>query len=400
MATDTHNPGSDPMPPIRLCMDARMLVSAGGTGVSSYARQLLHAHATISPDHALLSDRAALDEAAPAPFGRMGRWARALAPGVRTARQLAAPSESDLLVAPDVFRVAQVYFDVHRRPLRVRLPGPPGIMHWTYPVPLAAMGWHNLYTIHDVIPIRRSDLTDIDGRRYHRMLARLAECATRFIAVSETARDEVVRAINCASGFVVDCSLAVDDAPPDPTALPEGLVPGGFLLVCGTVEKRKNVARLLEAYRQSKSALPLVIAGPDGWGAAEIAPLLAATPGAIRLPYLDRPALRALIGNARALVMPSLAEGFGLPVAEAMALGTPVLTSNRGALAETAADAALAVNPEDSARLRTALLRLSTDDALCARLAEAGRRNAARFTPARFAERLTRAYAAVMAERV
>jgi glycosyltransferase involved in cell wall biosynthesis len=190
----------------------------------------------------------------------------------------------------------------------------------------------------------------------------------------------------------------VDSGPADPAALPEGLVPGGFLLVCGTVEKRKNVARLLDAYRRSKAPLPLVIAGPDGWGAGEIAPVLAATPGAIRLPYLDRKTMRALIGHARALVMPSLAEGFGLPVAEAMALGTPVLTSNRGVLAETAGGAALAVNPEDTARLGTALARLAADDALCARLAEAGRRNAARFTPARFAERLTRAYADVMAE--
>jgi len=96
--------------------------------------------------------------------------------------------------------------------------------------------------------------------------------------------------------------------------------------------------------------------------------------------------------------MPSLAEGFGLPVAEAMALGTPVLTSNQGALAETAGGAALAVNPEDRGRLSTALRRLATDDALCVKLAEAGRRNAVRFTPARFAERLTRAYATVMAE--
>jgi glycosyltransferase involved in cell wall biosynthesis len=230
------------------------------------------------------------------------------------------------------------------------------------------------------------------------MLVRLAECASRFIAVSETARDEIVRATGCPSDFVIDCSLAVDPAPVDPTALPDGLVPGGFLLVCGTVEKRKNVARLLEAYRQSKAALPLVIAGPDGWGAQEIAPLLAATPGAIRLPYLDRAAMRALIGHARALAMPSLAEGFGLPVAEAMALGTPVLTSNQGALAETAGEAALAVNPQDVARLGNALKRLAKDDALCATLAEAGRRNAQRFTPARFAERLTQAYAAVMAE--
>ena len=374
-----------------------MLVSAGGTGVSSYARQLLHAHENISRDHALLSDRALLDQPAPAPLGRAGRWLRALAPGIRTARALTAIDEQELLVAPDVFRVAQVYFDVHRRPLRVRLPGPPGIMHWTYPVPLAVVGWHNLYTVHDVIPVRRPDLTDIDGRRYRRMLMGLAECAARFIAVSETARDEMVRVIGCPPEFVVDCSLAVDDAPADPADLPEGLAPGSFLLVCGTVEKRKNVARLLDAYRKSKAAMPLVVAGPDGWGAAAIAPLLAATPGAIRLPYLDRPALRALIGHARALVMPSLAEGFGLPVAEAMALGTPVLTWNQGALAETAGGAALTVNPEDTARLGTALRRLAVDDALCTKLAEAGRRNADRFTPARFAERLTRAYAAVMA---
>jgi len=375
-----------------------MLVSAGGTGVSSYARQLRQAHATISQDRALLSDRELLDHPAPAPLGRAGRWLRALAPGVRGTRSPANADEPSLLVSADVFRVAQVYFDVHRRPLKVRLPGPPGIMHWTYPVPLAAIGWHNLYTVHDVIPLRRPDLTHIDGRRYRRLLTRLGECAARFIAVSETARDEIVRATGCRPDFVTDCSLAVDGAPADAAMLPNGLAPHAFLVVCGTVEKRKNVARLLEAYRQSKLSMPLVIAGPDGWGAADIAPLLAATPGAIRLPYLERASLRALIGHARALVMPSLAEGFGLPVAEAMALGTPVLTSNLGALAETAGGAALGVNPEDTAGLAAALLRIADDDALCAELACAGRRNAERFTPDRFAERLTQAYAAVMAE--
>ncbi len=375
-----------------------MLVSTGGTGVSSYARQLLQAHAAISRDQALLSDRTRLDQPAPAPFGRAGRWLRALLPGPRNALSPSEAAEQDLLVSPDVFRVAQVYFDVYRRPLMVRLPGPPGIMHWTYPVPLAVIGWYNLYTVHDVIPLRRPDLTHIDGRRYRRMLNRLGECAARFIAVSETARDEIVRVTACRPDFVIDCSLAVDTTPADPAMLPEGLAPRGFLLVCGTVEKRKNVARLLEAYRASKVSLPLVIAGPDGWGAADIAPLLGATSGAIRLPYLDRATLRALIGHARALVMPSLAEGFGLPVAEAMALGTPVITSNQGALAETAGAAAYSVNPEDTARLGIALRRLADDDALCAELAAAGRRNADRFTPARFAERLTRAYAAVMAE--
>ena len=144
--------------------------------------------------------------------------------------------------------------------------------------------------------------------------------------------------------------------------------------------------------------MPLVIAGPDGWGASDIAGLIESTPGVIRLPYLDRHTVRILVSQARALVMPSLAEGFGLPVAEAMALGTAVATSDHGALAETAGGAALAIDPHDIAALAAGLRRLAMDDAFCASLAAAGRRNAERFTPARFAERLTRAYADVMSK--
>jgi len=396
MPTEAQNPGFEAPP--RLCMDARMLVTAGGTGVSSYARQLRHAHSTISNARALLSDRAMLDAPAPASLGRAGRWLRALAPNTRRAEELAGSDAERVLVAPDVFRVAQVYFDVHRRPLRVRVPGPPGIMHWTYPVPLAVLGWRNLYTVHDVIPLLHPELTHIDAGRYRRLLDRLAECAARFIAVSETARAEIVRAIDCPPDFVADCSLAVDAAPADAADLPDGIAPRSFLLACGTVETRKNIGRLLEAYRQSGVTMPLVIAGPDGWGAADIAGQIESTPGTIRLPYLDRTAMRALIGHARALIMPSLAEGFGIPVAEAMTLGTPVATSDRGALAETAGGAALAVDPLDVTGLAAAIRSLAGEDALCLSLASAGQRNAARFTPARFAERLTRAYAAVMAE--
>jgi glycosyltransferase involved in cell wall biosynthesis len=126
--------------------------------------------------------------------------------------------------------------------------------------------------------------------------------------------------------------------------------------------------------------------------------MIAETPGAIRLPYLHRNVIRTLIYNARALIMPSLAEGFGLPVAEAMALGTPVVTSNRGALAETAGDAALTIDPLNVTALTAALRRLASDEALCQALAAAGRRNALRFMPERFAERLTQVYNVAMAD--
>ena len=301
-------------------------------------------------------------------------------------------------MTPDLFRLSQVYFDVHRRVLPVRIPGRPGIMHWTYPVPLAVEDWHNIYTVHDAIPLVHPELTRIDGRRYRKILDRLARRAACFITVSESARAEIIGAMECPPNFVIDCSLAVDAGPVDVRHLPRGVAPGGFLLACGTVELRKNLARLLEAYRESGVLMPLIIAGPDGWGAADIVSLIETTPGAIRFPYLDRTALHAMIAHARALVMPSLAEGFGLPVAEAMALGTPVVTSNHGALAETAANAALLIDPFDVRALATALRRIATDDALCSTLTTAGRLNAQRFTLERFAERLTGAYTAVMAQ--
>lgn len=396
MSISMYNPPQQiPQP---LCMDARMLIAPAGTGVSSYAQKLRSAHRKIGLSQTLLlCDRHKFDGPAPAPFGRHGRWLRALIPGSRQARVIDSPIAETLLMAPDLFRLSQVYFDVHRRVLPVRIPGRPGIMHWTYPVPLAVEGWQNIYTVHDAIPLLHPELTRIDGRRYRKILNRLAERAACFITVSEAARTEIIRAIECPPNFVIDCSLAVDAGPVDAVHLPQEVTAGGFLLACGTVEARKNLARLLEAYQQSCIAMPLVIAGPDGWGAADIASLIEATPGAIRLPYLDRTALHALIGHARALVMPSLAEGFGLPVAEAMARGTPVVTSNRGALAETAATAALLVDPFDVTALATALRRIASDDALCSNLAAAGRINAQRFTLERFAERLTGAYAAVMA---
>jgi glycosyltransferase involved in cell wall biosynthesis len=95
--------------------------------------------------------------------------------------------------------------------------------------------------------------------------------------------------------------------------------------------------------------------------------------------------------------MPSLAEGFGLPVAEAMALGTPVMTSGDGALAEVAGGAAVTIDPVDVEAMRMAILRLATDEALCGRLAAAGRVRAASYSPDRFVARLADAYAAMIA---
>jgi len=143
-----------------------------------------------------------------------------------------------------------------------------------------------------------------------------------------------------------------------------------FLLVVATLEPRKNLARLVRAYAAlptaTKARHPLVIVGARGWLNHELertlTPLEAA--GTVRrLGYVGEDELPALYAGAHAFAFPSLYEGFGLPVLEAMASGVPVLTSNVSSLPEVAGDAALLVDPNDEDALREGLVRLLDDSA-------------------------------------
>lgn len=374
-------------------IDARML-GRDGTGVATYAAALLDALERAGRRPIRISDPSCGKPMGPANLpSRWLRWADAL---VERSRRLD-DRTAGTLAARDVFRLAQVHFDRHGTMLRLRAPGQPGIVHWTYPLPIRIEGWINIYTIHDAIPIFHPELSQIDPARHRRLLGALARSAEHMLTVSEAARRDIIAALGCDPAVISACLPGLDLAPAAGAALPAGLAAGGFLLFVGSVEPRKNLLRLVEAHRRSRSPYPLVIAGPDGWRSDEIAPQLAAAPGIVRLPYVDRPVLMALMAQARALVFPTITEGFGLPIVEAMQLGTPVLTSRGGATEEVAGGAALLADPLSIDDLAEQIARLG-DEALIASLRRDGLARGAAFSAAAFARRLSAVHARLLAK--
>ena len=166
-----------------------------------------------------------------------------------------------------------------------------------------------------------------------------------------------------------------------------GITPPYFLYL-GTLQPRKNLVRLVEAF--AGSGLPaeghtLVLAGKAGWLAGPLLDAVAALPAAVRarvaLPgYIDEADKAALLSGATALAFPSLYEGFGFPVLEAQACGTPVVCSDTSSLLEVAGEGALLIDPRDTAALSAALRRVAGEDDLRRELIRAGYINCARFT--------------------
>ncbi len=165
----------------------------------------------------------------------------------------------------------------------------------------------------------------------------------------------------------------------------DGAPPGRekVILNVGAIQKRKNIARLVEAFETLAPPWQLVLAGSHGYGAEEILARIENSPARDRIRvtgYVSAPDLAGWYARAAVFAFPSLDEGFGMPVLEAMAAGVPVITSNHSALPEVVGDAAVLVDPDDSEALGMALRELTVNVEWCRELARRGTARARMFT--------------------
>ena len=289
------------------------------------------------------------------------------------------------------------------------LVGPVDVFHATnyllmHPVQRAK----RVVSIHDLTLILFPEWHPAKRLRHMRAgLRASAEAADRIIAVSRATKDDIVKHLAVDPERVAVVPEGVDSScRPLPRAeveaalAPLGLAYGAYLLFLGTIEPRKNIGRLLDAAMQAGADVgPLVLAGADGWGNDELRPRIAdlTRQGRVRaLGYVPETLRPPLLGGARAFLYPSLYEGFGLPLLEAMACGTPVVTSDVSSLPEVVGDAALLIDPLDVDGLAGAIRRLWDDDILRSDLRARGLVRAREFSWERTARLTLEAYAVAM----
>lgn len=248
-------------------------------------------------------------------------------------------------------------------------------------------------TIHDLTYLRNPDwYPRARAELYRHLIHRTVGQTDRFLTDSKQSAEDMQTYLHVPADQIDVVPLGVSEAfrPAEPDAVSELRrrlrLPDQYSLFVGTIEPRKNLVRVVQAFERIAGRMPdmhLVIAGRMGWKTATLLRMLAESPVRNRIhltDYVPPDDLPLIYAAAKVFIWPSLWEGFGLPVLEAMACGAPVITSDSGSLAELCGDAAMRVDPEDIDAIGNAWLRVAHEEALRQSLTERGVKRAAGFS--------------------
>jgi glycosyltransferase involved in cell wall biosynthesis len=378
--------------PLRIGFDATPAVRQGG-GIGRYTRELLRALGALDTEN-----RYSLFYASPA-----GAPAHALPPLPRNFRARHLPFD-------DVW-LARVWHRA-RLPLAVDwLTGPIDLFHSPdFTLPPTRRGTRTILTVHDLSFVRDPGSAMPVLRAYlNQVVPRSVARADLVLADSQATRADLVELYGADPHKIEVLYSGVNEAfqpVRDPVRLEAvrakyGLGGGPFILAVGTLQPRKNYVRLIQAFATlpGRGDLRLVIAGGKGWLFDEIFTEVErlGLGGRVIFPgFAADEDLPALYSAASVLAYPSIYEGFGLPILEAFACGTPVVTSTASCLPEVAGEAALMAPPTDVDALRDALRRVLEDADLSLKLVAAGRERAKQFSWQKAAEELLNHYRRLM----
>lgn len=302
---------------------------------------------------------------------------------------------------PSYYSIAKYLFKIFKQELIINPPSPIDIFHSTCPLPIQIKGAKKITTIHDLIPLKLPDITLDQKKYYYELIKKNLKTSDLIIAVSEHTKQDIVKLFNYNPENIIVTHEPLASAPKfrgdlQLTNFLEkfNLKPKDYLLFVGSIEPKKNLTRLLDAYQMLQSPPPLVIVGKWGWLYEDIIKKAEKFPKnqVIFIDYVSKYELQCFYQGAYAFIFPSLYEGFGLPPLEAMSYGCPIITSTLSSLPEVCGESALYVNPYEVDDIADKLQQILDDQHLRNQLAFKAQKQSQLFTLERYSQQLSEAY--------
>ncbi|MGB9715440.1 MAG: glycosyltransferase family 4 protein [Thermodesulfovibrionales bacterium] len=347
-----------------------------------------------------------------------------------------------IITLKDCYRSANILFKTLGFSTNISIPHKIDVWHATYPLPIKIKKAKKITTIHDLIPLRLPYTTSDDKKRFFKILESSIKDSSIILCPSENTKNDILNIYNCNPEKIFVTYQPTELKPLDidrdmiSAYLKKfSLKINNYILFVGTIEPKKNIKRLIDAYLMLDTHMPLVIAGKRGWlwrneipqsllpnyttyrdiskktqlldnildnifqslrrNRVEKLPLRSSEN--IRfLEHISNEDLRYLYAGAFCLVFPSLYEGFGLPPLEAMTFGCPVITSRVSSLPEICGDAAYYIDPYDVCDIKQKIEDLLNSPQTRRKLSEVGKQRVHLFSIENYAKKLYEAYCRIL----